>query len=529
MEENRHQRSEVRGRNKTGRAVPTSDIGHRTPGSSLTSGLRPHTSSRGFCLYAVAAGLSILVAGCMVGPDYVRPTAPVPKTYKETDVWKAAAPKDHEARGPWWEIFNDPELNALEEQVNISNQNVAAAEANFRQSRALAQAARSALFPAVTTGPAVTRSQRSGTLGQAATAGGVPITDYLLPLNASWELDMWGRIRRNVEASRAGAQASAGELESVRLSTQSQLALNYFLLRSLDAQKQLLSETIAAYEKSLELTKNRYTGGIASRADVLQAETQLKSTQAQAIDVGVQRTQFEHAIALLVGRPPFSFSLRFAPIAAAPPPVPVGLPSELLERRPDIAAAERRVAAANAQIGAAMAAYFPRVTLSGVAGFESTDLAKWLTWPSRFFSVGPELAGTLFEGGLRRAVTDQARANYDANVALYRQTVLEAFQEVEDNLAALGMLEEEARVQDEAVKAAVDGIAIVRNQYKAGTVTYLNIVVAQAIALANQRTAVNILARRMAASVSLVTALGGGWNVSALPTATQVTGSEATR
>ncbi len=470
-------------------------------------------------MLAGVAGILLLVAGCMVGPDYVRPTAPVPETYKEAGVWKTAEPRDHAPKGKWWEVYNDPELNALEERIDISNQNVAVAEANFRQAQALVRVARSDLFPTVTAAPEVTRSQQSGTLGQVTTGGGVPVTDYLLPLSASWEPDVWGRVRRSVEASRADARASAGDLESIRLSAQSQLAQNYFLLRSLDTQKQLLDETIAAYEKSLELTKNRYAGGIASRADVLQAETQLKSTQAQAIEIGVQRAQLEHAIALLIGKPPSSFSLPFRPLAAVPPAVPVGLPSELLERRPDIAAAERRVAAANARIGVASAAYYPRVILSGAAGFESTDLAQWLTWPSRFFSVGPALAATLFEGGLRRAVTDQARAAYDANVAFYRQTVLAAFQEVENNLAALRILEEEARVQDEAVKAAVDTVAVVTNQYKAGIVSYLNIVVAQAIALGNQRTAVNILAQRMVASAGLITSLGGGWKVSAIQSA----------
>ncbi len=461
-------------------------------------------------LVALAGALTLLTA-CTVGPDYVRPTAEVPGVYKEMEGWKVAQPKDHLVRGVWWEIFNDPQLNALEEQVNISNQSVMVAEAQFRQARALVQAARASYFPTVTVGASPTRSSRTGTTGVSPTA----TSNYMLVADASWEPDLWGRVRRTVEASKASAQATAADLESTRLLVQAELAQDYFLLGVLDGQKQLLDVTVIAFQKTLELTKNRYASGVASRADVLQAETQLKTTQAQAIDVGVQRTQLEHAIALLVGKPASLFSIPVAPLAV-PPTVPVGVPSELLERRPDIAGAERRVAATNAQIGVAVAAYYPTVTLSASGGFEGSSLTKWLTWPSRFWSVGPGISETVFDGGLRRAQTAAARAVYDGTVASYRQTVLTGFQEVEDNLAALRILEEEAKVQDEAVKAAQQSVTFTTNQYKAGTVSYLNVLVAQTIALNNEITALGILSRRMTASVLLVKALGGGWNVSSL-------------
>jgi NodT family efflux transporter outer membrane factor (OMF) lipoprotein len=337
--------------------------------------------------------------------------------------------------------------------------------------------------------------------------------------NVSWELDLWGRVRRTVEASRATAQASAADLEALRLSIKAALAQDYFQLRSFDAQKQLLDTMVANFRKFLEVTENRYASGVASRADVLQAQTQLKTTEAQAIDIGVQRAQLEHAIAALIGKPAAEFSLLVAPLDTVPPALPVGVPSALLERRPDIAGAERRMAAANAQIGVAEAAYYPTVTLSGVAGFESSDFAKWLNWPSRFWSFGAAISETLFDGGLRGALTDQARAAYDADVAAYRQTVLTGFQEVEDNLAALRILEEEARVQEEAVQAARQSVAVTTNQYRAGTVSALDVVVTQTAALTNERTAIGIAGSRMTASVLLVKALGGGWQASALPSA----------
>ncbi len=458
-----------------------------------------------------------MLSGCMVGPDYVKPKVQVPATYKESEGWKIAEPQDHLARGKWWEVYGDPQLNALEEQVVISNQNVAVAAAQFRQARSLVQAARSAYFPTLTVGASATRAQQSSTLGTRPVAKGI-FNDFLLPLDVSWEVDIWGKFRRALESAQASAQASAGDLEAVKLSAQAELAQDYFQLRSLDGQKQLLDETVIAYEKSLQLTKNRYAAGVVSKADIAFSQTLLKTTQAQAVDLGVQRAQFEHAIAVLIGKPPSGFSLPAAPLTLAPPPVPAGVPSALLERRPDVAAAERRVAAANAQIGVAIAAYYPSLTLSASIGFETTNLSQWLTAPSKFWALGPaSVSETVFDGGARQAQTAQARAIYDAGVATYRQTVLTGFQEVEDNLAALRILEQEASVQDDAVKAAVESVALTTNQYKAGTVSFLDVVVAQTAALNNERTAVDILGRRVTASVLLVKALGGGWSSGELP------------
>lgn len=469
----------------------------------------------------------MLVTGCAVGPDYVKPVPVAPDTYKEIVGWKVAQPKDDVLRGAWWEIYGDPQLNALEEQVNISNQNIALAETQFRQARALVQQARAAYFPTVTLGAGVTRSGQSATIGQnplrSGGGAGASFNDFTLPLDVTWQADVWGRIRRTVESNQASAQASAADLENARLSFQAELVQDYFQLRTLDAQKQILNDTVVALAKSLELTNNRYASGVASKADVLQAETLLKTTQAQGIDIGVQRAQLEHAIAVLIGRPPALVTIPGAPIMAVPPPLPIGVPSELLERRPDIAAAERRVAAANAQIGVAEAAYYPTLTLSASAGFESSSLSKWLTWPSRFWSVGPSISQIVYDGGLRRAQTQQALAVYDGSIATYRQTVLTAFQGVEDNLAALRILEEEAKVQDEAVKAAQQTLAVIMNQYKAGIVNYLNVITAQTIALTSQVTAIQILGRRMTANALLVQALGGGWNAADLPSTEEVT------
>ena len=476
----------------------------------------------------ILTGMLALFTACTVGPNYVRPATEIPGAYKETEDWKVAQPGDHLSRGAWWEIFNDPELNALEEQVNISNQTLKQAEAQFRQARALVIVARAAYFPTATVGVSYTRSQASANVGGVTGAtgttgtGGIsshPTPNIMLVGNVSWEPDLWGKVRRSVEASKATVQATAADLESTRLLVQAELAQDYFILRGLDAQKKLLDETVAAFQKTLELTKNRYASGVASRADVLQADTQLKTTQAQAIDVGVQRSQLEHAIALLVGKPASLFSIPFRPLAAVPPAMPVGVPSELLERRPDIAGAERRVAAANAQIGVAIAAYYPTVTLSASGGFESSRWSNWLSLASRFWSVGPGISETVYDGGLRRGQTAAARAAYDGTVASYRQTVLTGFEEVEDNLAALRILEEEAKVQDEAVKAAQQSVDFTTNQYRAGTVSYLNVLIAQTVALNDEVTAVGIASRRMTASVLLVKALGGGWDASILPSA----------
>lgn len=468
---------------------------------------------RAHCIIVI--GALALLSACTVGPNYVRPTAAAPPVFKEMSGWKVARPQDQIIRGKWWELFNDPMLNELEGQVDVSNQNVAAAEAQFRQARALVQEARAAYFPTVSVGASVSRSRRPITVGGTTTS--TTSSDFLLPVDVSWEPDLWGRVRRAVEASRAGAQASAADLEALRLSVRTTLAQDYFQLRTLDAQKELLDATAANYRRFLDLTKNRYATGVGSRADVLQAETQLRSTEAQAIDVGVQRAQLEHAIAVLIGKPAAEFSLPAAPLAAEPPAIPIGVPSALLERRPDIAGAERRVAAANAQIGAAEAAYYPTVTLSAGGGFESSELSKWLTWPSRFWSLGAAVSETVYDGGLRGALTDQARAAYDATVAAYRQAVLTGFQEVEDSLAALRILESEARVQEEAVQAARQSVQVSTNQYRAGTASSLDVIVTQTAELGNERTAVTIRGSRLNASVLLVKALGGGWRATGLP------------
>jgi NodT family efflux transporter outer membrane factor (OMF) lipoprotein len=454
-----------------------------------------------------------LFVACTVGPKYVRPAVVTPAAYKEMDGWKVAQPKDDALRGAWWEIFRDPRLSALEELVNIDNQNLAVAAAQLQQARAAVDAARASYFPTIAIGLGVSRAR------QPAVFGGRTTNTFSLPIDAAWEIDLWGRIRRTVESQQAAAQASAADLESARLSAQATLAQSYLTLRVLDAQRHLLDETVRAYQKSLDLTRNRYASGVASNADVVQAESQLKTSQAQAIDVGVQRAQLEHAIAALTGQPASVFALPAAPLATPPPQIPVGVPSEVLERRPDIASAERRVAAANAQIGVADAAFYPTLTLSASGGFDSSKISNWLSWPSRLWSIGPAISQVVFDGGLRRAQKNQTLAAYDADVASYRQTVLTAFQEVEDNLAALRILEEEARVQEAAVVAAQQSVALTTNQYKAGTVSYLEVVVTQAVALANERVAVDILGRRMAAAVLLVKALGGGWNASALSSA----------
>ena len=461
--------------------------------------LRPKLAPRAIML-ALAAGLA---SGCTMGPEYVRPSAAEPAAYKELAGWTPAQPQDEQPRGPWWEIFGDRGLDALAEQVIAANQNLKVSEAKFRQARALAAQARSGYFPLVTGSASSQRSRN---------AGGGTSTAHALSFDGTWEADLWGRVRRTVEASEAGAAASAADLESVRLSLVAELAQDYFQLRAADTQQRLLDETVVAYTRALELVRNRYNAGVASKADVAQAETQLKTTQAQAIDVGVNRAQLEHAIAVLSGKAPSELSLAAAELPPTVPVVPAGLPSDLLQRRPDIAAAERRVAAANAQIGVARTAYFPALTLSAAVGFQSSSFANWLSAPSRFWSLGPALVQTLFDGGQRRAQTEQAVAFHDETVATYRQTVLSSFQEIEDNLAALRLLQQEAEIQDEAVRAAQESVTLLTNQYKAGTVSYADVVTVQATALASQRSAVNIRNRRLVAAVILIRALGGSWN-----------------
>ena len=452
-----------------------------------------------------------MLGACALGPRYARPPVATPAAYKETGNWKIAQPRDSEYRGPWWEVFGDPQLNQLVQQVEVSNQDVRAAEARLRQAEALVEQSRAGFFPTLTGSASATRS-RTPSVSGSATSSTAPTNVYNIALNASWAPDLWGSVRGTVAANVASAQASAASLAGVRLLAQAQVAINFFQLRVLDTQRQLLETTVSAYQKSLELTRNRYNAGVAARAEVVLAETQLRSTQAQLIDVGVQRAQFEHAIAILVGKPPADFSLPPAALSIGIPALPPGLPSELLERRPDIAAAERQMAAANAQIGVAQAAYFPSLTLTGTLGFRASSPPAWLTAPSRLWSVGPALAETLFDGGSRRAVKKQAEAAYDANVAAYRQTVLNAFREVEDNLSALRILEEEAKAQEDAVRSSRLSTELTVNQYKAGTVNYLNVVTVQATQLNNEATAVKLLGQRLVAAVTLVQALGGGWS-----------------
>lgn len=462
------------------------------------------------------------LAGCAVGPDYQRPEVAAPAQFKESQGWKMAEPQDEAPRGSWWERYGDAQLNGLVAQVEISNQNVLAAAAQVRQAQAVLGAARAAYFPVVTGGFSASRAQgasASSTSSTTATttttgsASGVRTTDRL-SLGASWEADVWGRIGRGVESNAASAQASAADLQAALLSAQATLVQSYVQLRVNDAQRRLLDETVAAYERSLQITRNRYAAGVAGRIDVAQAETQLKSTQAQAIDLGVQRAQLEHAIALLIGKAPADFALPPSATVPAPPAIPLALPSALLERRPDVAAAERRAAAANAQIGVAQAAFFPALTFSATGGYQNSGMSQLLTLPNRFWSLGPALALTLFDGGARSAQKEQAIALYDKSVATYRQAVLTAFQDVEDNLAGLRILADEAQVQREAASFAAESLRLTDNQYRAGTVSYLNVVIAQATALGAERSSLDITGRRLLASAALLKALGGDWRVS---------------
>jgi NodT family efflux transporter outer membrane factor (OMF) lipoprotein len=508
------------------------------------------------------AALMLASAGCAVGPNYRRPPIAAPPAFKEQPPvnvkeaeaagWKQSQPGDAYAKGRWWELYNDAALNALEEQVNVSNQNVLQAEALYRQARAAVRVARSPLFPTATTNPSITASGGAnanrnnsttpsgvGTVnGNNSTtpfgggtvngnsSGSSSSTFYDLPVSVSWEPDLWGSIRRGVTASTATAQSLAASVGNARLLVQAELAQDYFGLHGIDAEVELLLRTEASYTEFLTLTQNRFSGGIASDLDVAQAETQLYGVQAQLIDLGVQRAAFEHAIAILIGKAPADLTIPPATLNMSPPPVPPGVPSELLERRPDIATAERQVAAANEQIGIAMAAFYPNLNLTGSAGLASSSLAKWFTWPSRFWSVGPQLAATLFDAGRRRGLVAEQRAAYDATVATYRQTVLTAMQQVEDNLAALRILSGEADVVERTVQAATRALNISAAQYRAGTANYLTVITAQATLLTAQVNAVTLLTRRMTASVLLIEALGGGWNPSQFPTEPNAIGTQ---
>jgi NodT family efflux transporter outer membrane factor (OMF) lipoprotein len=461
--------------------------------------------------------LSTQITACMMGPDYVRPDVNLPKEFKEVKGWKQTEPRDNVVIGNWWEIFNDPRLNELESQVAKANQSLIQAEAQYQQAVHLVLSAEAQLFPTGT---------GTGSFNRFVAASGTSIAPAGVRnlinngLSATWQPDLWGNVRRQIESDVNAAQASAATMQALQLSIQTTLAADYFQLKMLDAEKVLLDETVTSYSKTLEITRNRYAVGVAAKSDVVQALAQTESVRAQAINLGVQRAQYEHAIAVLIGKAPQELNLEVAPLDAQPPAIPLKLPSELLERRPDIASAERKMAAANALIGAAKAAYYPNLNLSVSDGYQSglLNINTFYTLAKNYWALGPASgAMTLFDGGAKNAQYKMAIDNFEANVAGYRQTVLTAFQQVEDNLAALRILQDEAEVQKRAVDAANEALALTINQYKAGTVSYINVMTAQATALTNRVTAVQLQGQRLTSAVQLTTALGGGWNLNMLP------------
>lgn len=464
----------------------------------------------------------IIVGGCSVGPDYKKPSNAFPNTFKEIKGWKQANPRDIELSDKWWEIFKDPRLNALEQQINIGNQSIAQAEAQFRQSQSMVQTATAAYFP--TANASASASRFKAVSGETKAVSGVKYLFNTL-LSVAWEPDIWGSVRRQVESSRANAQASAATLQALRLSTQATLAQDYFLLRVFDAQINLLNDTVKTYQKTLTITENRYAVGMAAKSEIVQAETQLQSAQAQAINIEVQRAKVEHAIAILIGKTPAEISIPVGSLNTFLPAIPVSIPSELLERRPDIAIAERQAAAANALIGVAKAAYFPTLNLAANNGQQNNSVSNLMNSASRYWTLGPAaFAIPLFDGGFRGAQMQQTIDAYDASVAAYRQAVLVSFQEVEDNLAALRILEQEMLVQNKAVESAQKAVLLTTNQYKAGTISYLNVMIDQAAALANEKTAVDLQGQRLTAAVLLIKALGGGWKSSVLPSEEDISG-----
>jgi NodT family efflux transporter outer membrane factor (OMF) lipoprotein len=478
--------------------------------------------------FPLALPLFFMLAGCAVGPDYVLPKMDVPVAYKEQGPWKQAEPSQIDNNQRWWEAYKDPILNDLVAQAGAANQNIRFAEAQYRQAQAAARAARAAFWPTVGASAGVERAQTNSN-----SSGPKLENNYSVGLDASWEADIWGGIRRSVEAGDAGTQASAASLAAAQLSIQATLAQDYLQLRITDQLKDLFVRTVAGYTRSLKLSTDQYNAGIAQRSDVAQAQTQLLSAQAQLIDLDATRNQLEHAIAILIGKAPAAFSLPAAPadtaMQAQLPQIPTGLPSDLLERRPDIANAERLAAAANANIGVEKAAYFPALTLSSTGGYSSVAFAQMFDVPSRVWSLGAALAGTLFDGGLRSARTAQATAAFDASVAQYKQTVLGGFQEVEDNLSTLRVLDQESAVQAQAVEAAQLAERLSLSQYRAGTASYLSVVTTQAASLEAQRTAVQLTGRQLVASVGLIKAVGGGWHVGdPVPARALVPGSNST-
>jgi NodT family efflux transporter outer membrane factor (OMF) lipoprotein len=514
-------------------------------------------TSRPLAFSASLLALAATVSGCAVGPNYSRPSAPISTAFKEADGWKQAQPSDILDRGQWWTVFNDPLLNALEAKVEVSNQNLIAAEAAYRQARALVAQERSALFPTVDlTGSATRSKSASGTgfttggtgtntgtgtgIGTGTGTGvgtgtgtgtgvgtdttttvvssnsGKPTNEYDVHIGATWEPDVWGGIRRSIESAKASAQASAGDLANAKLSAQIELAADYVQMRALDEEKRLTDQTVVGYAKTLTITQNRYNVGVAARSDLLTAQTNMQTAQAQAVDLLNARAQMEHAIAVLTGQPPAALTLALAPWSLTPPALPVGLPSNLLERRPDVAAAERRMASANAQIGVNVAGYFPALTLSGSDGFGAAEIGHLFSAAANSWSIGANVAQTIFDAGLNRAKVRQARAVYDQNVALYRQTVLTALQQVEDSIAASRVLEAELQLRNSASKEADEAEQIVFNQYKAGQVDQTTLVVAQATAATARITAVQVASSRLVASIDLISALGGGWHANQL-------------
>ncbi|MEN5254058.1 efflux transporter outer membrane subunit [Pseudomonas protegens] len=464
---------------------------------------------------ALSLGLCVLLlSACAIGPDYQRPQVAEPVHYKEAEGWRQANPSDALARGAWWELYGDAQLNGLIDKLNSSNQSVAQAEAQFRQARALVRSSRGSFFPSVDLSAGKTRaSQGTGSSSSALSSSSSGIRDtYNTQLGVSWEADVWGKLRRDLEANEASAEASFADLAAMRLSQQSELAQNYLQLRVIDEQKRLLEATVAAYQRSLTMTQNQYQAGVSGKDAVAQAQTQLKSTQADLIDLIWQRAQFENAIAVLIGVPPAEFNLAESKTIPVLPQVPLGVPSQLLERRPDIASAERSVIAANAKIGVAKAAYYPDLTLSLAGGYSSSTYADWISLPNRFWSVGPKLAMTLFDGGQRSAEVDRTEAVYDQTVAKYRQTVLDGFREVENYMVQLKVMEDEAGVRQQALDSAREALRLTENQYKAGLIAYLDVVTSQTTALSNERSVLSLLQSRLIASVQLIAAMGGGWD-----------------
>lgn len=470
----------------------------------------------------IIATLASMLAACAVGPDYQRPAQDVGASFKEiphaelseaNKGWVQASPADSALRGDWWSSYQDPTLDGLMDRLNVHNLDIAQAEAQYRQAQATLQSSRAALFPTLGTSASATRSGGGDRSSSSySSAGSSTSNQYSLAGTVSWEPDLWGKVRRSVEASQSGLQASAADIATIRLSMQSTLAQSYFSLRLTDAQHRLYEQTVAAYERSLTTTRNRYNAGVVGQADVETARTQLENARVQLFDLEAQRAQLEHAIAVLVGVPPSQFTLPESKTLASVPPIPVGLPSQLLQRRPDVAAAERRAAQANANIGVAQAAWFPDLTLSAQGGFRSDEWAQWLTAPARFWSLGPALALTIFDGGARRAQVEQARAAFDAQAATYRQSVLVALREVEDYLVALSTLAREQEAQARALQAARASLQLTRNQYDAGLIDYLSVVQVEATALSTERAALQLQAAQLTTSVQLIAALGGGWD-----------------